>query len=115
MRTALFQLCRVSRSSLLVLSVLVTLAPIAVAAGAEPELPSAIFPRLDLAQRALDLEKRGKYREALDLLQKLHDADFVTQPADGATQPVGNAGAARASVTTLLAEAETLRKESPEQ
>ncbi len=77
MRTALFRVCRLLRSSLLVPSVLVTIALIAFAAGDEPEFPSAVFPRLALAQQALNLEKQGKYREALDSLQKLRDVDFV--------------------------------------
>jgi tetratricopeptide (TPR) repeat protein len=34
-------------------------------------------PRLELAERALELEKQGRYREALDLLQQLEDADFI--------------------------------------
>jgi hypothetical protein len=39
--------------------------------------PSAVDPRLDLAGQALDLEKQGKYREALGLLERLDDNDFI--------------------------------------
>ena len=39
--------------------------------------PSAVDPRLDLAGQALEMEKQGKYREALGLLERLDDDDFI--------------------------------------
>lgn len=41
------------------------------------QVPSAVKPRLELARRALDLEKQGKYHQALELLERLNDNDFV--------------------------------------
>ncbi|HUT14593.1 MAG TPA: HEAT repeat domain-containing protein [Thermoguttaceae bacterium] len=78
----------------------------------------------DVAVRIVGSNKRWTVIEAAEVPDPKSGAGIVkalkltaasppdTQPADGTTQPVGDAGAARASVATLLAEAETLRKES---